>query len=272
MSTFHHDGIDFHYEIVGAGRPLVFCHGLTGDLEQPLGILAGLPGLRLVVWDSRGHGRTRPTGPPEHLSFATFAADLRALLGSLGLGPVALGGISMGAGVAVRLAHDHPELVERLILVRPAWFDRPSPENLRLMPVIADLLDRFDPDAAAAALRQEPEFIRHAAVHPAAGDALLATLRRSLDPDRRPRLRSIPASVPLPSAAAVGRVRAPALVLGADVDPAHPFAIASRWAEALPGGRLERVPSPLVDRSAYERAVAAAVAAMLSVPPLRPSA
>ena len=43
MPFLEHDGIRFYYEVSGSGPALVFCHGLTGDLEQPKELLGEFP-------------------------------------------------------------------------------------------------------------------------------------------------------------------------------------------------------------------------------------
>ena len=51
-----------------------------------------------------------------------------------------IGGISLGSAVAVNVALRYPERVLGLVLSRPAWIDRPLPENVQLYSTIADLL------------------------------------------------------------------------------------------------------------------------------------
>ncbi len=74
---------------------------------------------RLVYYDQRGGGRsvgaaTMPAaGIDEHL------ADLRDVIASLG-GKPALVGYSWGGLLALRFALDHPEAIDRLLLVAPA--------------------------------------------------------------------------------------------------------------------------------------------------------
>ena len=79
---------------------------------------------RLIGLDFRGHGES-DIGHEIDLSFSTFADDLITLLDRLSLATVALGGVSMGAGVALNLALRYPLRVSSLILVRPAWLNRP---------------------------------------------------------------------------------------------------------------------------------------------------
>jgi pimeloyl-ACP methyl ester carboxylesterase len=72
-------------------------------------------GVCVLAPDLRGRGRSSrlpgPYGIPAHV------ADLIALLDHVATGPVVLGGHSMGAYVAARLAADHPERVSSLVLV-----------------------------------------------------------------------------------------------------------------------------------------------------------
>ena len=104
MPFMQHAGIDFHYREAGTGTCFVFQHGLGGDVAQPLGLFAPPPGVRVLALDCRGHGATRPLGDSALLGFASFAADVVALLDHLGVERAIVGGISMGAGVALRLA------------------------------------------------------------------------------------------------------------------------------------------------------------------------
>ena len=59
---FDRDGLSFHYRDEGDGLPFVFQHGLGGDLSQPFGVYRPAAGVRLIGFDFRGHGETRPLG------------------------------------------------------------------------------------------------------------------------------------------------------------------------------------------------------------------
>ncbi|GAA4285414.1 hypothetical protein GCM10022261_29450 [Brevibacterium daeguense] len=90
-------------------------HGVSAS-HRCFGLLAAaLPGVRIIAPDLRGRGRSSvlpgPYGMPAH------AEDLAAVLAVLAAGPVDVVGHSMGAFVAVVLAHRHPELVRSLVLV-----------------------------------------------------------------------------------------------------------------------------------------------------------
>src|SRR6185503_13649002 len=121
MPTFRHDGLDFHYQESGAGRPFCFQHGLGGRLMLPFALSQPPPGVRLLAFDARGHGQTRPLGEVDKLTFRTFAEDLRVFIEQLGLTQIILGGISMGAALALHFTLRWPEMVAALVLSRPAW-------------------------------------------------------------------------------------------------------------------------------------------------------
>jgi 3-oxoadipate enol-lactonase len=109
-------GISLNYELQGSGTPLVLTHGLGDDLHFWDNVAGELAQHHTVLrWDVRGFGLSdKPPGP---YSPALFARDLAALLTALQLGPVHVGGLSMGGVIAQRFALDHPGLVRSLILV-----------------------------------------------------------------------------------------------------------------------------------------------------------
>ena len=55
------------------------------------------------------------------MRFETMADDIAALIRQLGLERAAVMGFSLGGGVALRTAIQHPDVVERLVLVSTAF-------------------------------------------------------------------------------------------------------------------------------------------------------
>src|SRR5262249_23444542 len=131
MACFQRDGIAFHYRDVGRGVPFVFEHGIGGDVRQPAGLFVPPQGIRFLCFDARAHGQTEPLGDPSALTFDVLGAALAAFLAPRGLERAVIGGISMGAGVALNVAVRYPGRVAGLVLSRPAWLDGPMPpENV----------------------------------------------------------------------------------------------------------------------------------------------
>jgi len=114
------NGLKMYYEVHGSGpgRPLVLLHGGVLTIELSFGAM--LPelaaGRQVIVTELQGHGRTADID--RDMSMAAFAGDVAGLLGHLGVtqgGQADVFGFSLGAGVALQLALDYPELVGRLI-------------------------------------------------------------------------------------------------------------------------------------------------------------
>jgi pimeloyl-ACP methyl ester carboxylesterase len=73
------------------------------------------PQYRVIAPDLRGYGETDK--PSKGYDKRTMANDIVELLKTLGVGRVALIGHDRGARVATRLAKDHPDVVDRLVVM-----------------------------------------------------------------------------------------------------------------------------------------------------------
>src|SRR5262249_38394591 len=113
------DGIRLSAVERGAGTPIVLLHGgLANHLSCWLYAEPLAARYRVITPDLRGAGRSTYAGP---LSWDLLADDIAALVQHLGLPRVAIGGASFGAGVAVRVALRHRELVAALVVLDPAY-------------------------------------------------------------------------------------------------------------------------------------------------------
>ncbi|HXQ11439.1 MAG TPA: alpha/beta hydrolase [Caulobacteraceae bacterium] len=110
---------------------------------------------RLLAMDLRGHGRTRAPTPIEtRETWLDLGDDLVAFLDALDLGPVALGGHSMGGTLSLFSAAARPERVRALALFDPVIRPPagPFPAEAMKSPMIAGTLRRrrVFPSRAAA--------------------------------------------------------------------------------------------------------------------------
>ena len=127
------NGLKMYYEIHGSGQPLVLLHGGAGATEMFGEVLRPLSeGRRVVAADLQAHGRTADIDRP--LRYELMADDVAALTGHLRLGKADVMGYSLGGGVALRAAIQHPDAVRKLVLVstpfrRDGWY----PEVLTAM-------------------------------------------------------------------------------------------------------------------------------------------
>lgn len=110
------DGGRLCYSMAGAGEPVVLIHGLgldaaMWDPQWP----ALVREFRAIRYEVRGFGRSSvPNGPYSH------SEDLLALLDFLKAQPAHVIGLSMGGGIALRFALDHPTAVRSLTVIDPA--------------------------------------------------------------------------------------------------------------------------------------------------------
>jgi pimeloyl-ACP methyl ester carboxylesterase len=272
MATFQRDGIVFHYLDVGQGMPFVFQHGIGGDVRQPAGLFRPPQGIRLLCLDARAHGQTQPLGDPSALSFDVFGDDLVAWLDHLGVARAILGGISMGAGVALNAAVRYPERVAGLVLSRPAWLDGPMPpENVARYAALAQLLRAVgaagDRDQAVrwvlARFEAHGDYRELLASSPDTAQSLRGQLTNERAVDAVARLERLPVDRPLADLGAAAAIRVPTLVLAHQQDPIHRFTFGTRLVAAIPGARLVALTPKSVDRERHAAEVQRCLEAFL---------
>jgi pimeloyl-ACP methyl ester carboxylesterase len=96
----------------GLSFPVLYLHGFLGSRLEPR--IAGDLGLHLFAPDRPGYGASDPM--PEH-SLRRFGADMGAALDALGIGVVAVVGVSAGGPYALAIAAALGPRVRRLALV-----------------------------------------------------------------------------------------------------------------------------------------------------------
>jgi pimeloyl-ACP methyl ester carboxylesterase len=235
----------------GDGLPVVLQHGLCGDAGQTAEAMPKDPRFRRITLECVGHGASDFGGT---LSIARFADDVAALIDTLP-GPVVLGGISMGAAIALRLAVTRPDLVRGLILIRPAWVTEAAPPNMAPNALVGRMIAEGK-DRAAFDATPTAQHLAHVAPDN------LASLRGFFD--RKPLahtaalLQSISADGPGVTAAEVGALSLPVLVCGTGRDYIHPLDHAGRLA-ALTNARLIELPPKATDKPAHLAALHAAL-------------
>ena len=114
------NGVEIFYEIHGTGKPLVLLHGGFGSIEMFGPVLTALAEKRQVIGvDLQGHGRTLPFDRP--MNFTNLATDVAELIKWLGYDKADVMGYSMGAATAIRVAIDHPAVVDKLVASSTAY-------------------------------------------------------------------------------------------------------------------------------------------------------
>lgn len=111
------DGSDYVYLEGGIGEPLLLLHGFGADKDNFTRVARFLSArYHVIIPDHLGFGES---GRPEDADYAPLAqaARLRALMASLGLRDVHIGGNSMGGHIAITYAAQYPGEVKSLWLL-----------------------------------------------------------------------------------------------------------------------------------------------------------
>src|SRR5262249_52398620 len=99
------------------GPPVLLLHGGLSNSDLLLDTIGGpiARAHRIVAFDRRGHGRTADTDDPFH--YDEMATEAVAVLERVVGGPAHLVGWSDGGIVALLVALERPDLVDRLVLI-----------------------------------------------------------------------------------------------------------------------------------------------------------
>ncbi|EGD41289.1 alpha/beta fold hydrolase [Nocardioides sp. WG-D5] len=129
------------YRIGGEGSAIMFIHGIGDSSRTWDEVLPLFAENHLVIApDLLGHGDSDK--PRADYSIGGFANGMRDLLAVLDVERVTLVGHSLGGGIAMQLAYQYPQLVERIVLVSNGGSGRSVSTWLRLatLPLAPELL------------------------------------------------------------------------------------------------------------------------------------
>lgn len=149
------DGMQVHLRDQGPRddpAPIVLLHGTSASLHTWEGWVAALQNKRRVIsLDLPGFGLTGPF-PDGDYRMAHYSAFLANVLDLLQVPRAVVAGNSFGGQLAWQFALDHPQRVERLVLVDAAGYPRNAtsiPIGFRLaqIPALAPLMDNLLPRA-----------------------------------------------------------------------------------------------------------------------------
>ena len=229
--------IEIHIKIEGNGPHLTLIHGVGARLESWNSVVELLKeNFTIVRYDLRGHGATtKPKGP---YSIALFSEDLAALLKHLGIGRTHLVGFSLGGLIAQCFALEHPNTVNRLVILSAVA--NKTKNEMEILRKRADALMKSGntPDLEAALERWfTPEFRQ---THPELvnerirlsqqndPDAFAAAYRAFVEGDFGNKLTEIPH---------------PTLVITGECDPGSNIRMAQFMHNAIPDSELCIIPN-----------------------------
>lgn len=223
------DGCRLHYEVRGEGPALVLIHAGLWDLriwDEQMDAFAMAH--TVIRFDLPGYGRSE--FPDRPFSMRRQIADL---LGLVGIPKASVLGCSMGGQIALDFALEHPEMVERLVLVASGMSGDDTPDDPDLIKLLdqaevafkdGDLERMVDLQLQVwTPLRTDPRVdrrIRDMAMDNKRVDTLDWSLSERLDP---------------PAAGRLGEVRVPTLVILGERDVGPMAVIGEKLATGIAG-------------------------------------
>ena len=130
-------------------RAVVLLHGYSASVEWWDRVAAALPDERVIAVDLVGHGGSEATADAADYRIDGQARAVRRALDALTVRRAVLIGHSMGGNVAIAVAEQDPERVERVVLSdTPAdseLVESPALAGLACTPVIGPAVDRLRP-------------------------------------------------------------------------------------------------------------------------------
>ena len=248
MPTTRVRGVDLYYEEYGspADPQLLMAHGLMGSIalmrhfaERPQEIAAR--GLHVIAYDARGHGKSGYTAARADYRWASLADDMFAFIRALGIEKTSVYGGSMGAGTALMLALEHPETVEKLILMAPPPFGAHAKAAKRSLGGLSYLYYLFGPKLTARIVTAFPQAKRAQRANPS------NDLRSFFAAQRRasivPAIRGLLFDGPGLPTQRFAEIQQQTLILTHPDDPIHPLASGELLYERLPHARLAVAPA-----------------------------
>ena len=120
-AVYRRDTLDVAYRMAGNGPPLLLLHGFPQTNFMWHKIAPALAAdFTVIAADLRGYGdSSKPPTDSDHSPYSkrAMAADMVALMASLGHASFAVAGHDRGGRVAHRMARDHPDVVTRLAVL-----------------------------------------------------------------------------------------------------------------------------------------------------------
>jgi len=227
----------------GNGPALVLIHSFLASHREFDDVIDDLAErFHVIAPDLPGFGESEKPNPTRYAyGIETFAEAVADLIAAFGVGRASVLGHSMGGAVALTLAANHAELVQRLIVVDPLCYPFPPSFKTRLplLPIIGGIVfkqlygralfrayfrdDVFSPGFDVPLDRVDEHYAFFNT--PAARESAHAVMRAVLD------TRAV--------VARLTRITAPTLVVWGRDDRILPASMASRLVREIQGANLE---------------------------------
>jgi pimeloyl-ACP methyl ester carboxylesterase len=250
MPSFTHEGHRLAYTVYGDGpRTCVLLHGLllSQKMHRPLAKALARRGNRVITLDLLGHGKSDRPRDMSAYSMTFFGEQVIGLLDHLGVDEAVLAGTSLGANATLEAAVLAPERVRGMVVEMPVLDNALLGCAIAFTPLMCALTfgEPVMKGVSWLTRRLPTGGIRGA-------DVVLDTVRQDPGPSAAV-LHGLFFGRVAPHKEIRRTIAAPALVIGHNRDPIHPFSDSDALVSELPDARLLRATSLLELRLQPER-------------------
>jgi len=117
LPTAFVNGVNLYYEVTGKGFPLVWCHEFAGSFKSwDAQVKFFSRHYKVITYNARGYPPSDVPTEPSAYSQEHSVEDLYQLLRHLGIRQAYVGGLSMGANIALNFGIAHPDVAKALII------------------------------------------------------------------------------------------------------------------------------------------------------------
>jgi 4,5:9,10-diseco-3-hydroxy-5,9,17-trioxoandrosta-1(10),2-diene-4-oate hydrolase len=237
------NGHRVHYLDYGKGPVIVFLHGSGSGASGYNNFKGNFPylvenGYRVILPDLLGFGYSDKPDDIEY-PLSLFAACVTQLLEHIGVGKYSFLGNSLGGAIALQIALDHPQRVEKLVLMAPGGLEE-QPEYFK-MPGMAKVRDVFMSSETVTPTRLKELFVSAFVVDPACVNDDIVNERWLTMQSQNPQVMR---AMKVPNLAArLGGIKCPALAFWGINEQIMPETGILKLAKGVPNLRLVTVPN-----------------------------
>jgi pimeloyl-ACP methyl ester carboxylesterase len=213
-----HEGADIYFATYGAGAPVILLHGGLANSDYWGNQVPALTaaGYRVILIDSRGHGRSSRDERP--YTYELMASDVIAVMDALKVPRAAVVGWSDGAIIGLVLAMKDPDRLTRVF----AFAANMDPSGVKSDVATNATFSRFEAEAGRAYARLSPT--------PSGFEDFAQAINRMWDTE------------PNYTAADLARIATPVAIVDGDHDEAIKRDHTEYLARAIPGAKLIILP------------------------------
>ena len=235
-------------------KVFVFLHGLGGSIEQTKNAFVKIPeSLGVVYVDLRANGKS-PYSKDNKISFDIYAKDVKKLCDHLKLSKISIGGISMGAATSTKFALKYPKMVEKLVLIRIAWLDRPMAKKIRdENMLISYYIDCYGKEDGKIKYLKDKKHINNERKYPKNEESNVKAFDYKYAEETCYKYRTMPLDHPIDSMAELESINQPTMILANHFDPPHPYNYGIEYHRHIKNSVFHEITSKNVDLSKHSK-------------------